>query len=209
MWSQVHFHKLFGILAKCDRQPGKVSSLFVGCQFRVFSLSQSQHAARRAPKRERACKGFSGSSQGAVPKATATDPTRGRRIGEASHPGPGCSGDASNRRERTLHALAGLHICDPPASPACTVSDTLSENTPFATPRERRGCEGTLAVGGEVAPTAPGDATPGFTLPASPTAPAARQTALRPWSDARPPNGTLAQPSRGCSCRCCTQGQAA
>ncbi|CAE7416640.1 unnamed protein product, partial [Symbiodinium pilosum] len=32
-----------------------------------------------------------------------------------------------------------------------------------------------------VAPTAPGDATPGFTLPASPTAPAARQTALRPW----------------------------
>ena len=42
-----------------------------------------------------------------------------------------------------------------------------------------------------MAPTAPGDATPGFTPPPSPTAPAARQTALRPWQDARPPNGHL------------------
>ena len=42
-----------------------------------------------------------------------------------------------------------------------------------------------------MAPTAPGDATPGFTPPPSPTAPAACQTALRPWQDARPPNGHL------------------
>ena len=100
-------------------------------------------------------------------KRRRTNPWAAFRVGEASHPGP----NQDARRQRALHALAQMGLTseipvvqelEPPPSPgaseADTLTDTLSATTPFASPR----------APGEVAPTAPDVATPGFTPTAAP-----------------------------------------
>ena len=124
-------------------------------------------------------------------------PHRGKRLGEATHPGPPDIGEAVRRRERALHALAQMQLLPPHTSPlqredngagsetdaAGTLSDTLSAATPFASPR---GAE----LSGAMAPMAPGEATPGFSPPRSQDTPPQQETNAEPlpWQDARPPS---------------------
>jgi len=72
----------------------------------------------------------------------ATDPNRGTRVGEASHPGPTNRGGTSPARElarphrdRALRALADLRLVpEPGTTDAETLSDTLSATTARASP---------------------------------------------------------------------------
>ena len=91
------------------------------------------------------------------PKAPPLHPHRGRRIGEATNPGPPDMpsparadqarapephDDASRRRSRALHALAQMRLLLERAahdSGAETVSDTLSAHTAVAKPRPAAG----------------------------------------------------------------------
>ena len=83
---------------------------------------------------------------------------------------------------------------DRPPSPAGTISDTLDEDTPYAspatTPRQPVPGIGSFRPG-EQAPEQSGEATPGFTPPQSP-----HLDAALPWQDARPPS---VQPGQRCS----------
>ena len=114
-------------------------------------------------------------------------PHLGRRVGEADNPGPPQASDVAARRERALHALGQMRLLPPDgraASEAETLSDTLSANTPFASPRD----DEPFAHAGEVAPTLPGEATPGFTpteVPAPPEQMAG--LVLGEWSGCGPP----------------------
>ena len=135
------------------------------------------------------------------PVAWTPHPHRGCRIGEATHPGPPDDGPTARRRERALHALAQMQLLPPLSSPregeehgtgsetdaAITLSDTLSATTPFASPRGEVQAE----LSGAMAPTAPNEATPGFTPPRSPDLPPREpETSAEPlpWQDARPPS---------------------
>ena len=85
---------------------------------------------------------------------------------------------------------------DGPPSPAGTISDTLDEDTPYAspdaTPRHQPPVPRTGSfTAGDQAPVQSGEATPGFTPPQSPQ----RDEAL-PWQDTRPPS---VQPGQRCS----------
>ena len=93
-------------------------------------------------------------------------PHRGRRIGEAAHPGPPSEGDPELRRQRALHALA--LYCHPGTRPAA-LRDHQADTA--------------------VAPVTPREATPGFTPPPSPDQlPRAANVQPLPWQDARPPS---------------------
>ncbi|CAE7940818.1 unnamed protein product, partial [Symbiodinium sp. KB8] len=138
------------------------------------------------------------------------DPHRGRRVGEAANPGPPCEravdmppvrrrpgADIRNQRARALHALAQMRLLpDGPPSPAGTISDTLDEDTPYAspdaTPRHQSPVPriGSLTAGDQ-APVQAGEATPGFTPPQSP-----QRDVTLPWQDTRPPS---VQPGQRCS----------
>ena len=140
-----------------------------------------REAPRAGAKQERAGSVYS--------KTPPLHPHRGRRIGEATNPGP--TDVTRHRRHRALHALAQMGLLQPGEAPAMasdaeTLSDTLSQQTPFASPRELER-EASPTLGGEAAPTAPGDATPGFTPPASPASLPAPARAPLIWEDARPP----------------------
>ena len=128
-------------------------------------------------------------------------PHRGRRVGEAAHPGPPSEGDPELRRQRALHALAQMQLLPPGTRPAALrdhqadtdaaeiLSDTLSATTPFASPRG----DAPQQLSGAVAPVTPREATPGFTPPPSPdqlprSTPAAANVEPLPWQDARPPS---------------------
>ncbi|OLP81689.1 hypothetical protein AK812_SmicGene37745, partial [Symbiodinium microadriaticum] len=114
---------------------------------------------------------------------------------------PPDDGPTARRRERALHALAQMQLLPPLSSPregeehgtgsetdaAITLSDTLSATTPFASPRGEVQAE----LSGAMAPTAPDEATPGFTPPRSPDLPPREpETSAEPlpWQDARPPS---------------------
>ncbi|CAE7417675.1 unnamed protein product, partial [Symbiodinium microadriaticum] len=109
-------------------------------------------------------------------------PHSGRRVGEASHPGPPNERAADTapeppsvavrqRRERALHALAQMRLLlAAPPSPAATPRPAAAEP-----PRA-----------GDAAPTLSGEATPGFTPPQSP-----RDSALLQSSNVPP--GTIAR----------------
>ena len=117
----------------------------------------------------------SGCSTRACFRASPARPHNGRRIGEATQLG-------DDVRQRCHRALQGLHRPDvAPASDAETLSDTLSQRTPFASPRELE-CETSPILGVEPAPAEPGDAS-GFTPSSSPTSlPALPNTPLC-WQD--------------------------
>ena len=162
---------------------------------RAFFSSLASAAVRARKILAKSCEG--GSHRAGVPI-----PLRGCRIGEASHPGPPHTSSqqpshwvAKLRRDRpTCTSLANSQWLRPGAQTkrrecsrafprAETLSDTLSADTPFASPR------GSLAHGG--APTAPDEATPEFTLVDEPDT--RRATA----KSCRVPE-TL-----GCTSRCC------
>ena len=103
-------------------------------------------------------------------------PHRGRRVGEAAHPGPPSEGDPELRRQRALHALAQMQLLPPGTRPAALrdhqadtdaaeiLSDTLSATTPFASPRG----DAPQQLSGAVAPVTPREATPAPARPRPP-----------------------------------------
>ena len=103
------------------------------------------------------------------PAAWTPHTRRGRRISEAIHPGPPNIRETARRRERTLHALALMQLLPPQDNGNGSETDaaaTLSDPSlrPVVRPKQNI----SKHSGATMAPTAPGEATPGFTPPRSP-----------------------------------------